>query len=126
MANVCETTLCAWCGCPLPRGKIIYHNETICYECYGKSLKDRRRVAKLQKTTKGENKLSWEDTYDAWKTTPPDNKPSLCSCEMCGCEMYPDDEYYDVNGALLCPECANDWLDSNKGYVTEEMAYDRR
>ena len=67
--------------------------------------------------------MSWETSYDAWKTTPPDDPVSRIKCEMCGCEIYADESIYDIDGTQMCEGCATDWLDGQRATVTEEMAY---
>ena len=60
------------------------------------------------------------DSYDLWKTTEPE-RDSKCKCVYCGCELYECEEYYDIEGEILCEDCARGWLDEHRRTVTYEM-----
>ena len=96
-------TLCAWCGKALPGVFVSYQGEIICPQCY-----ERREKV---------------DSYDLWKTTPPDPKESDCKCCECKEDLYPGGIYYEIEGEIFCENCAETWLDCQKREVTEEMAY---
>ena len=66
---------------------------------------------------------NWEKTYDSWKTTPPeyDEPTSQCKCNNCGEELFEGDEYYELDGEVLCRYCAEEWLDYHKKWVTTSM-----
>ena len=66
------------------------------------------------------------DRYDIWKTTPPERESRLCKCNSCGEDLYPDEEYYDLDDGIYCEECAKEWLNDHCSYVTEDMAYGNR
>lgn len=66
------------------------------------------------------------DSYDLWKTTPPERKATKCKCKFCGEELYPDDEYWELDEEILCESCAEEWLEGHKNWVTEDMAYGDR
>lgn len=63
------------------------------------------------------------DSYDIWKTTPPERETSKCICCACKEELYPDEEYWELDGEIYCESCADNWLSSQRSWVTEEMAY---
>ena len=63
------------------------------------------------------------DSYDLWKTTPPDEPESKCICCVCKDWFFPEDDYYNIEGDIYCHECAIEWLEQFKSQVTEEMAY---
>lgn len=62
------------------------------------------------------------DSYDIWKTTPPEDGESQCKCQRCGEDLFCDDEYWELDDEILCSECAHEWLDLHKNWVTESMA----
>lgn len=66
------------------------------------------------------------DKYDLWKTTPPEGRSSNCICCQCKKELVPDDEYYELDDEIYCGDCADDWLDGQRNWVTEDMAYGDR
>lgn len=70
----------------------------------------------------------WERYYDRWKTTPPDydERESKCICSKCKDPLYPEDEYYELDDEIMCEKCAYEWLEGNKNWVTEDMAYGDR
>ena len=41
--------------------------------------------------------------YDDWKLNPPEPKVAY-ECEECGTDIYKGDEYFDVDGTILCTE----------------------
>lgn len=67
--------------------------------------------------------MSWEDSYDKWKTTPPEPKESRFICGTCGEKIYPGDDVFDIDGEALCEECAKTWLYEQRRYATEEECY---
>ena len=54
---------------------------------------------------------------------PSEAGPTKVRCEECGTELYPEDEYFRLEGQILCEECAHDWLDGQRDIVTRSMAY---
>lgn len=72
---------------------------------------------------------NWIDgpQYDAWKTTPPDDyfeeKESQCHCSICETRLDVDDEYWLIDDEIYCRECAENWFDEEKRWVSEELAY---
>ena len=44
--------------------------------------------------------MSWDDSYDAWKTTPPE-EPDPALVDELGYDIYPGDNYYDIGGWIL-------------------------
>ena len=66
----------------------------------------------------------WQKSLDRYLTAEPEDRNSKCSCAECGTGLYPDDPYYTIDGDIYCEDCAREWLDSVKGYVDENMAYD--
>lgn len=66
------------------------------------------------------------DSYDIWKTTSPEPKESKCKCYVCKEELLPDDEYFEIEGDIYCEICAERWLEGQKNWVTEDMAYGER
>lgn len=68
--------------------------------------------------------MSWEDSYDKWKTTPPDEPESRLHCDECKDAIYPYDKYYLVDGLCLCEDCAREWLYQQEHTATEEQCYD--
>lgn len=48
---------------------------------------------------------------------------SNCFCSECKEPLYPEDDYFDLDGQMLCENCAKEWLSLHKGTVTEEQAY---
>ena len=103
-----DLTVCAWCGRPLTDWFVGYNGELICCECY-----DNRENESM-------------DSYDKWKTTPPDSATTKCKCAWCGEELYFDDEYWELDDEILCEDCADKWLDNHKNWVSESMAYGDR
>lgn len=63
----------------------------------------------------------WERKYDEWKTTPPERPESQCKCKYCGEELFEDEEYWELDGEILCERCADEWLEGHKNWVTEHM-----
>ena len=59
------------------------------------------------------------DSYDLWKTTPPDPTESRLYCERCGVDFYVGDEYYYINDERYCPDCARDWLEEQRVVIEE-------
>lgn len=47
---------------------------------------------------------------------PPEPKPVM-ACERCSYELYEGDPYYDCDGAELCEDCAQAWLEQHKCVV---------
>ena len=105
-------TLCAWCGEPLTTPYVKYRGEWICIKC------QRGRDKEVKKME------NWKKSLDKWLTTPPEEKESKCKCSRCGETLYPDDEYYELDDEIMCEDCAREWLEGNKNWVTESMAYD--
>lgn len=66
--------------------------------------------------------MSWETSYDAWKTTPPDDDDTKCECAWCHEKLYYDDEYWELDDEILCEDCAQKWLDNHKNWVSGSMA----
>lgn len=64
----------------------------------------------------------WEDYYDKWKTTPPDDGETACKCSFCGEPLYYDDEYWELDDEIFCEDCAEKWLDEHKHWVSAGMA----
>ena len=102
-------TLCAWCGKQIIVETFMkrYNGEIICWDCY-------ERREKVE---------DWQKNLDRWLTTPPDDVESKCKCSECGEQLFPDDEYYFLDGSVYCPGCAEEWLDQQKNTVSENMAY---
>lgn len=102
-------TLCAWCGKQLIGTYIQkYHGELICWKCYqgrDKSMEE------------------WQKSLDQWLDSEPEVHDSKCKCAECNVSLYPEEDYYDIDGDILCEECAREWLEENKSQVTDEMAY---
>lgn len=55
-----------------------------------------------------------------------DDMVSKCVCAVCKEMLYPDDEYYEIDDRIMCENCADEWLSSQKNWVTEDMAYGDR
>ena len=66
------------------------------------------------------------DSYDLWKTTPPDEPETECKCKYCGEDLFEDDVYYELDGDICCEECAQEWLEGHKNWVTAGMAHGER
>lgn len=64
-----------------------------------------------------------EHDYDVWRTTPPDEPESKFRCTCCGEEMFPDDDYYDIEGEHFCKDCAEEWFEEQRHKVTEGQCY---
>lgn len=63
------------------------------------------------------------DSYDKWKTTPPDDEEETkCRCSFCKEPLYYDDEYWLLDDEIFCEECAKEWLEEHKNWVSEGMA----
>lgn len=67
--------------------------------------------------------MSWEDSYDKWKTTPPEPKESRFKCERCKEPFYPGDRVFDIEGETLCYGCATEWFDEQYRFVQDEDCY---
>lgn len=65
----------------------------------------------------------WQEDLDRWLTTPPEPEESKCKCSLCKEELYPDDEYYELEDEIFCEDCAKTWLENHKNWVSESMAY---
>ena len=65
----------------------------------------------------------WLETaeYDDWKTTPPEPEGSKCRCKACGEELFEDDEYFELDDEIYCENCAEEWLEGHKNYVSADM-----
>ena len=63
------------------------------------------------------------NAYDIWKLNPPEPKESKCKCRRCENELYPGEEYYELEEEIYCYDCAWKWLKEQKHEVTGEMAY---
>ncbi len=63
------------------------------------------------------------DSYDKWKTTPPDEPDSNYHCDGCNEAFYPDDKVYNIEGLCLCEECAREWLEQQSEVATEEQCF---
>lgn len=61
------------------------------------------------------------DSYDRWKTTPPDEPESKCKCSYCGENLYEGDYYFKFYDELFCERCADEWIEEQKQIVTEDM-----
>ena len=46
-----------------------------------------------------------------------------CHCAWCGEDLYFDNEYWELDDQILCEDCAKDWLEDHKNWVSERMAY---
>lgn len=68
----------------------------------------------------------WQHSLDRYLTTPPEPKESRCKCCKCDEELYPDDEYYELDDEIYCEDCAEKWLKSKRNWVTYSMAYEER
>lgn len=68
----------------------------------------------------------WQRDLDRYLTTPPDDEETKCFCAWCKDPLYFDDEYYEIEGDILCEDCAQKWLDNQKNWVSEHMAYGDR
>lgn len=60
--------------------------------------------------------MSWEDSYDNWKTTPPD-EPDVFAIDLFGNEIYPNETYYDINGVII----SEDSLDECVCFANHKM-----
>lgn len=74
--------------------------------------------------------MSWEDSYDSWKTTPP-NDPEPLMTDIFDNPIYEDEEYYNINGNILsvdgledCKEFFDDEDKISCGYCEEEIEED--
>lgn len=61
--------------------------------------------------------------YDDWKLNPPEPEESHFKCEHCHEEFQPGDKVYNIEGDLICYECAWEWLDNQSRLVKEEECY---
>lgn len=52
---------------------------------------------------------NYDIAYDKWLTTPPKDIV-IHECEECGCEIYENEDYYEILDDIFCEECANNWL----------------
>ena len=62
------------------------------------------------------------DSYDIWKTTPPEEGETQCHCAWCKEDLFYDDEYWELDGEILCEDCARDWLNYRRNWVSASMA----
>lgn len=56
----------------------------------------------------------------AYGQADPQEAKIFCECNECGGEIYEGEEYHDINGWIVCDNCLNDWLNSNKKVAGEE------
>lgn len=47
--------------------------------------------------------MSWESSYDNWKTTPPDDPDPVLTDEN-GCGIWEGEKYWDIDGLILSEE----------------------
>ena len=68
---------------------------------------------------------NWQYDLDRVLTTPPEDEMPVSKfyCHECGFEFYPDDRVYDIDGRILCEDCADDWLEDHVRKATEEECY---
>lgn len=107
---------CAWCD------QITNENETRLY--YGEYICD--KCNELRKKVEKEDMANWEKSLDRWLTTPPEEDTTECFCAECEEPLYVDDEYFELDGQILCEDCAKDWLDDRRSVVTEAMVHGGR
>lgn len=51
----------------------------------------------------------WERDLDRWLTTDPrDDEEPVCTCDMCGGDIYEGDTVYKVSGHTYCMDCMDD------------------
>lgn len=67
--------------------------------------------------------IDWELSLDRYLTNPPDDPESNFLCGECKDPIYPNDEYYVIDGVNLCEDCAREWLYQQKHIATEEQCY---
>jgi hypothetical protein len=55
--------------------------------------------------------MSWENSYDTWKTTTPADKvKTVAYCCHCETDIYQgDDEVYKVEDGYVCDDCFVDY-----------------
>lgn len=66
------------------------------------------------------------DAYDKWKLSNADDECRTSKLKCCECmeSIYPDEDYYDINGDLYCELHAKEWLDSHKKTASYEECYE--
>lgn len=47
-------------------------------------------------------------SYDEWKTSPPEEPEPAERCDRCGDPLYEGDYLYTIDGERLCEECLKD------------------
>ena len=59
---------------------------------------------------------------DRWLTSSPDeDDTTACKCCSCGEPLYYDDEYWELDDQIYCEDCAQEWLDGHKNWVSARM-----
>lgn len=51
---------------------------------------------------------SFEHALDDYLTDVPDEPRSMYECDLCGCEIFEGDEYYEIGDEILCEKCVDD------------------
>lgn len=46
----------------------------------------------------------------SWVGNPPDEPDAVCECDWCGEPLYGSSEAYELDGDIVCEECAFDYL----------------
>ena len=51
--------------------------------------------------------------YYTYSMDPPEEEDSVFECEECHSGLYVGDDYYEIDGTIMCEDCAIEWLKSN-------------
>lgn len=51
---------------------------------------------------------SFNSALDRYLTEEPDEPRVVYECDMCGCEIYEGDDYYEIGDTKLCEDCMGD------------------
>lgn len=56
----------------------------------------------------------------AYGQADPQEAEIFCECDECNGEIYKDEEYYDINGWIVCQHCLHAWAKQHKKVAGEE------
>ena len=66
---------------------------------------------------------NWQYEEDKMLANPPEAPESHFYCSRCNDFFLPDDKVYHFEGEGLCEKCADEWIEENMTYATEEQCY---
>lgn len=64
-----------------------------------------------------------DEAWDRFLTSEPDAKDTVFKCDQCEEPIFPQEEYYTIEGENLCPRCAERWFDSMRRTADEDLCF---